>query len=477
MNSYCQLPPTLPQNDMRDESPHEPSITSHFITTDTPIRNKVDSFTMSSSSPEPAQYASEEPENKRRRLSNNAVKNEYKGYSFPTADDCSVPVLTAEEATPEYLFSEFISQRRPCVINTLPLITGGTSGVAKLQIDKAKLVEVAGEEVSSAFPCFVSWDHNTGSRFLTQYTFFAQMVQVERRLNSEEIFGQNRSQERQLEMTVSSFCEKLSNSKDGAADLLYLSTQESPENEIFTTPCKQLLKAGTIRDKLSWAGDLALQTCNLWMGKSETGTSSGLHHDFHDNFYLLIKGSKSFRLFSPDSAFSMQTYGEIERIHANGLISYVGSETNIDGSPIDVASDEEDDENEEEAVTLGKGFDYESEEDDGDYDGEVFENGRDDFDEMTEESKDADAESSASAGGGTARRPNNFSQIDLHGRSVSEFGKDLPTFSNQRECRVNLEAGQSLYLPAGWFHEVTSKSSKTATEHIALNYWYQPPCL
>jgi hypothetical protein len=300
------------------------------------------------------------------------------------------------------------------------------------------------------------------------------MVQVERRLNSNEVFGQNRSQERQLEITVSSFCEKLAK-KDG--DLLYLSTQESSSNnEIFTTPCKQLLKAGSIHDKLAWAGDLSLQACNLWMGKSETGTSSGLHHDFHDNFYLLIKGNKSFRLFSPDCAVGMQTYGEIQRIHANGLISYVGSETNIDGSPVDEASDEdeEDDENDEEAVTLGKGFDYESEDDD-DYDGEVFENGRDDFDEMAEESKDSDVESSASAG--TGQRPSNFSKINLQGRSVPQVVKEFPTFSAQKECLVHLEAGQSLYLPAGWFHEVTSKSSKSGAEHVALNYWYQPPCL
>jgi len=35
-------------------------------------------------------------------------------------------------------------------------------------------------------------------------------------------------------------------------------------------------------------------------------------------------------------------------------------------------------------------------------------------------------------------------------------------------------AGESLYLPAGWFHEVTSLNDGGA-EHMALNYWLHPP--
>ena len=40
---------------------------------------------------------------------------------------------------------------------------------------------------------------------------------------------------------------------------------------------------------------------------------------------------------------------------------------------------------------------------------------------------------------------------------------------------VELEAGQMLYLPAGWFHEVTSFSEAPSQTHLALNYWFQPP--
>ena len=38
-----------------------------------------------------------------------------------------------------------------------------------------------------------------------------------------------------------------------------------------------------------------------------------------------------------------------------------------------------------------------------------------------------------------------------------------------------LHAGQMLYLPAGWFHCVTSQSSQDDRLHLALNYWFHPP--
>jgi hypothetical protein len=37
-----------------------------------------------------------------------------------------------------------------------------------------------------------------------------------------------------------------------------------------------------------------------------------------------------------------------------------------------------------------------------------------------------------------------------------------------------LEAGDCLYLPCGWFHEVCSFGDK-GEMHLAMNYWYAPP--
>ena len=44
------------------------------------------------------------------------------------------------------------------------------------------------------------------------------------------------------------------------------------------------------------AGALVPQNVNLWMGHTKSGgSSSGLHHDFHDNLYVLLRGKKTFR--------------------------------------------------------------------------------------------------------------------------------------------------------------------------------------
>ena len=59
--------------------------------------------------------------------------------------------------------------------------------------------------------------------------------------------------------------------------------------------------------------------------------SSGLHHDYHDNLYVLLRGSKKITLYSPAYAEKMYTVGEISRVHPNGRINYVGQETLADG--------------------------------------------------------------------------------------------------------------------------------------------------
>ena len=40
---------------------------------------------------------------------------------------------------------------------------------------------------------------------------------------------------------------------------------------------------------------------------------------------------------------------------------------------------------------------------------------------------------------------------------------------------VELNAGDMLYLPAGWFHEVLSETTRGNDGHMAFNYWFHPP--
>mmetsp|Transcript_5580 Transcript_5580/g.9957 ORF Transcript_5580/g.9957 Transcript_5580/m.9957 type:complete len:419 (+) Transcript_5580:387-1643(+) len=379
--------------------------------------------------------------------------------------------LYSQQYTQKKFFDRYIALRKPCVIR----------GYTDVSVRMEDLVAAAGNET----------------------------VQVEKRFSSEECFGQNRTTARQILMTVREFVEKISaGQKDG--EMLYLSTQQYEPTEHegysnpFQTPCRQLLATKKIPDSLPWAGNLCLESCNLWMGLSKDGSSSGLHHDYHDNFYILLQGRKQFRLYSPDTAPYMDTHGTIERIHFNGLISYRGSETRADGKPVkdNVASASEsaedvDEQDEEEEVVLGKGYDYLSSEDEAE--GADFdEDGEDDFDKImgaaeTEQSGDShDAEGSdGGLSDSDAARPNSFSRIDIDNVPKSEG------FQKCNQVVVDLSYGDVLYLPAGFFHCVTSFSSTGTDEdqiqmesklkskakttsttllpHAAINYWYHPP--
>jgi hypothetical protein len=68
------------------------------------------------------------------------------------------------------------------------------------------------------------------------------------------------------------------------------------------------------------------------MGNSMDGSSSGLHHDYHDNLYVLVHGSKHFRLFSPADAARMYVHGDVAVVHPNGRICYDGLVTLPDGT-------------------------------------------------------------------------------------------------------------------------------------------------
>jgi hypothetical protein len=374
--------------------------------------------------------------------------NGYRGYKFPEKER---PVLDRVEPTmdPTEFFARYVSQRRPCILTGLP---GGVDGKA-LDVTPDTLVQVAGD-------C---------------------KVQVEKRPDANQNFGQNRTAERQVVWTVKDLVERL---RGPDRELYYLSTQqqeaeeEEQEQQQYSTPCRQLLEKGHILPSLPLAGNLILQSCNIWMGAADR-SASGLHHDYHDNFYLLLAGRKQFRLYAPADAEKMSLYGSIQRIHHNGLISYESNPSRADGTPLaEVGSDDDDnddqeasvDDNEEEVV-LGKGFDYQSDSDEeGD---EAFcEQEVDDYDDLVA------AEDEASAGGDSKTatdhspgRPDHFSSVDPTNNNVSE---QYPDFTSCRECIVDLDAGQCLYIPAGWFHFVTS-SCESKNPHLALNYWYHPP--
>lgn len=228
---------------------------------------------------------------------------------------------------------------------------------------------------------------------------------------------------------------------------------------------------------------------NLWMGRSGGApTSSGLHHDYHDNVYVLARGEKRFKVFSPLDAERMYTVGEIRVVHENGLINYKGSpatlqdgdytlengESALERRLREARGDDKDSDDESADDDADDGFDGVDDDDDDDF---ADFDGVDDYDELNEtppqsESDESEGEDFGDDGGRTMMDksdPPSFSRVDYE--RLDEF----PLFKGAISMEFTVSAGEALYLPAGWFHDVSSK--ETGSGHVAFNYWFHPPPL
>ncbi|WFD01218.1 hypothetical protein MYAM1_003980 [Malassezia yamatoensis] len=316
-------------------------------------------------------------------------------------------------------------------------------------------------------------------------------------------------------------------------------------------------------------GHLVLQQCNLWLGASSQPRSSGLHHDFHDNLYVLLSGHKRFVLFPPSAYESLHLRGEVRKIHPNGLLVYEdpgriqadgldaldaahwriaararhllnppskrkrlnhsedqataqkryedakdtywllqetyanddasadlgdwSSEGDIeDGQDEGDEEDEEDEEDVEEEENEEDEEVGEDEEDEEDGQDEEVEEAEDD--KKDEDSADDLQDSYKIDTHNPPRQeskeiptePPSFSRIQPHVLHTHfQIESPIPAPSKQvKEVRpnadcptplvVDLQPGEMLYLPASWFHEVTSKGTPN-TPHMAFNYWMHPP--
>ena len=68
--------------------------------------------------------------------------------------------------------------------------------------------------------------------------------------------------------------------------------------------------------------------------------------------------------------------------------------------------------------------------------------------------------------------PPSFSRVDRD--RLHEFPRFARAHATVR-VETEVHAGEVLYLPAGWFHEVTSRGEGEMRCHLALNYWFHPP--
>lgn len=66
------------------------------------------------------------------------------------------------------------------------------------------------------------------------------------------------------------------------------------------------------------------------------------------------------------------------------------------------------------------------------------------------------------------KAPDNFSKVDPS-LPRAELAERFPLFLQAESCTVEVEAGQMLFLPAGWFHEVKRRYSTVVRERRAVS--------
>ncbi|KAI8586923.1 cupin-like domain-containing protein [Geranomyces variabilis] len=255
-------------------------------------------------------------------------------------------------------------------------------------------------------------------------------------------------------------------------------------------------------------GPLVPQTMNLWLGSTRAPTSSGLHHDFQDNLYVLLRGEKTFTVFSPKDADKMYTHGGVRRVGENGYVHYIPGVRDDGANRHAVAAWKVRVARRELAAaeaagtnvgaareTLAELTDEDEDDDGGDFPG--FGALRDDY----EDDSDVDADprtnrkrpvSPSSASGppsgfkklkpSTTAPPPSFSRIPVTILHAASPSSTFPLLADATKTTFTLRAGDALYLPTGWFHEVASANAKDAelesaegAFHMALNYWLAPP--
>lgn len=269
---------------------------------------------------------------------------------------------------------------------------------------------------------------------------------------------------------------------------LKLTSEEAEDRvkSLFQAPLTELAHAENFPVTPKPFETLVPQQINLWMGLSlgtspkpdllqptteslgkwvPHGNSSGLHHDHADNLYVLIEGRKRFTLYSPKDAHKLFTVGDIDTVFSNGLIDYKINKNarywrkmREDGSLFA-----------EHAAWLLENEDFSSQE-------------KEELERLVENEEEYDGEIDLSLD------PPSFSTVPpvlahldeltdaAEIASLTKFAEEkFPGFLQLQKVEVWLNAGDMLYLPCGWFHEVTSYANEKLPAHIAMNWWFMPP--
>ncbi|GME68120.1 unnamed protein product [[Candida] boidinii] len=293
---------------------------------------------------------------------------------------------------------------------------------------------------------------------------------------------------------------------------LQLTSEEANQRiaELFQGPLKNMYKKSDILPVQPEILDILVpQQINIWVGSSPkrsvdiekgidesqsdlgigrsvpgNGTSSGLHHDHADNIYVPIMGHKRFTLFSPNNVTKLYTVGKVDKLYNSGVINYTRtpefpSWANIreDGAMISEVAKQR-----LELSDIAGGAN-------------LGEDERKELLKIIADEEEALNKIEVAHIGEIKKDPPSFSRIppallhldelkndEIRQKLEAYLEKYYPEFAKIKELKITVDVkpGQMLYLPAGWFHEVTSYGTSDKCEghsraHIALNYWYNPP--
>lgn len=224
----------------------------------------------------------------------------------------------------------------------------------------------------------------------------------------------------------------------------------------------------------------------------------------------LLQGSKRFVLYPPAKSELLYPHGVIDAVHPNGLISYQHFPVRADGlSTLDAAENYLDIAEAKIRAAKERGAKpdvivahrKEQKKAQKMY---MAAGGGKEVDSKPSKaakgaSKDSDIKGKSAEWGGledetspsatsakTEEEPSSFSHVPtaaLHAQlglstsaSTSTTSQTYPNIAKAGSpFIVELKQGQMLYLPASWWHEVTSISGTDTSQHMAFNYWFHPP--
>jgi hypothetical protein len=319
---------------------------------------------------------------------------------------------------------------------------------------------------SSLFDSYFGWDTQkwfyNGKRYLKEKLrdskVLMESIPFEKTSSSSSslnMYGQGIANQREYQ----SFSDILNNNFNLNGKLYYLNIQPTGSGENGYAPPLHLLQTDLPLPSPSSTQDNPLNfieknltSINLWMGKVPKNlsfTQSRLHVDPTDNLYLLYEGKKRFHLWNPLAGKHLSPISPVYGVNEDGLpyhwninsfTSYLQIHLKLnnltlfqlfeqhDHSPVNIQSNEN--------------F-------------EILEN-------LINHDVDYDIDNIHFSSLQSKVKDELLLMQDDH---VTE--KTLP----HPEVIVDLEPGDILYLPSGYYHEVFSHSGF----HSAINIWWKPP--